>query len=325
MAKVLELRGIRKEFEGGKPVVDDVWLALEQGELHALLGPSGCGKTTILRMIGGFEQPTQGTIFLDGEPIAHLPPYRRNVSTVFQNYALFPHMTVRENAEFGLKQQSVSDAQSRTKEILDLVQLNGFEDRLPAQLSGGQRQRAALARSLVLRPKVLLLDEPLSALDPALRKQVRGELRQLQRRVGTTFLLVTHDQEEALSLADHITVMNAGRIVQTGSPEAVYLRPASRFVAGFLGGVNWVNGVGVRPEAISIAHSIAPPGTARALPGRIENAVFLGDRVHVSARLESGESVLAQVPRSDAAFREGDLVRVWWNPVDELNLPADRT
>lgn len=321
MTKVLELQGVTKRFDEGEPAVDDVWLALDAGELHALVGPSGCGKTTILRMVAGFEQPTKGEILLDGARVSHLPPYERNVTTVFQSYALFPHMTVRDNVEFGLKRKPVADAAARVAEILDLVQLAGLEHRLPAQLSGGQRQRVALARALVMRPKVLLLDEPLSALDPGLRKQVRAELRLLQRRVGITFLLVTHDQEEALSLADRITVMNAGRAEQTGTPQEVYLNPASRFVAGFLGAVNWINGVGVRPEVTYIANGEPPPDGARAVAARVEHSVFLGDCIHVATRLETGESLVAQIPRSNGAFREGDEVQLWWHPGDELNLP----
>jgi ABC-type sulfate/molybdate transport systems ATPase subunit len=172
-----------------------------------------------------------------------------------------------------------------------------------------------------MRPKVLLLDEPLSALDPSLRKQVRAELRLLQRRVGIAFLLVTHDQEEALSLADRITVMHAGRVEQTGTPEGVYLNPASRFVAGFLGAVNWINGVGVRPEVTHIANGDPPPSGARAVAARVENSVFLGDCIHVATRLDSGESLIAQIPRSHGVFREGDEVQLWWHPGDELNLP----
>ena len=321
MTKVLELHGVSKQFDEGEPAVDDVWLALDPGELHALLGPSGCGKTTILRMIAGFETPSQGRILLSGEPIDGLPPYERNVTTVFQSYALFPHMTVRENIEFGLKRKPVPDASARVAEIVELVQLNGLEHRLPAQLSGGQRQRVALARALVMRPKVLLLDEPLSALDPSLRKQVRTELRMLQRRVGITFLLVTHDQEEALSLADRITVMNRGRVEQTGTPEEVYLHPASRFVAGFLGAVNWINGIGVRPEVTYIANGAPPPSGTRAVAARVEHSVFLGDCILVATRLETGEALVAQIPRSNGAFREGDEVQLWWHPGDELNLP----
>jgi spermidine/putrescine transport system ATP-binding protein len=321
VTKVLEINGVSKRFDEGEPAVDDVWLALDEGELHALLGPSGCGKTTILRLIAGFETPNRGRILLSGEPIDHLPPYERNVTTVFQSYALFPHMTVRENIGFGLRRKPVADAEARIAQMLELVQLAGLEHRLPAQLSGGQRQRVALARALVMRPKVLLLDEPLSALDPGLRKQVRAELRLLQRRVGITFLLVTHDQEEALSLADRITVMHRGRIDQTGTPEDVYLRPASRFVAGFLGAVNWINGVGVRPEVTYIANGEPPPSGARAVAARVEHSVFLGDCIHVATRLESGESLVAQISRSNGVFREGDEVQLWWHPGDELNLP----
>ncbi len=304
-------------------MVDDVWLAVEQGELHALLGPSGCGKTTLLRMVAGFETPTRGDVFLKGERINQRQPWERNVTTVFQNYALFPHMTVRANVEFGLKRKGVPDLDDRVKRVLELVQLSGLEGRLPAQLSGGQRQRVALARSLALEPDVLLLDEPLSALDPNLRKQVRAELKALQRRVGITFLMVTHDQEEALSMSDRISVLNAGRLEQVGAPEDVYLRPKSRFVADFLGAVNWVNGVGVRPEATRIAYE-RPGNGARVLPARVENSMFLGDCIHVEARLETGESMVAQVPRLNGSFRRGEDVHVWWNPGDEMAFPHDR-
>jgi ABC-type Fe3+/spermidine/putrescine transport system ATPase subunit len=322
MKTVLELRGVSKKFDEGEPAVDDVWLAVQQGALHALLGPSGCGKTTLLRMVAGFEWPDRGEVLLHGQRINERKPYERPVTTVFQSYALFPHMTVRENVEFGLKRQGAADIEVRVRRVLEMVQLEGLENRRPAQLSGGQRQRVAVARSLALEPAVLLLDEPLSALDPNLRKQVRGELKALQRRVGITFLMVTHDQEEALSLADRITVMNGGKVEQTGSPEDVYLRPASRFVADFLGTVNWINGVGVRPEATRLSHH-RPNGDcpgARVLPGRVAGATFLGDCIHVEARLESGESLIAQVSRLNGQFRAGDSVHVWWHPGDEIAL-----
>jgi ABC-type Fe3+/spermidine/putrescine transport system ATPase subunit len=323
MKTVLELRGVSKKFDEGDPAVDDVWLGVRQGELHALLGPSGCGKTTLLRMVAGFEQPTQGVIQLNGCDLAGLPPYQRPVSTVFQSYALFPHMTVRENVEFGLKQKGAADRMDRVARVIDLVKLGSFENRYPAQLSGGQRQRVALARSLALEPEVLLLDEPLSALDPGLRKQVRAELKALQRQVGITFLMVTHDQEEALSMADRITVMNAGRVEQTGDPEEVYLRPASRFVADFLGAVNWIQGVGVRPEATRISYG-RPGNGARVWPAIVAGATFLGDCIHVETRLATGESLIAQVPRLDGSFRQGEEVHVWWHPGDELAFPPDR-
>src|SRR3954469_16810593 len=224
MDTVLELRNVSKHYPTHR-AVNGVSLTVERGAFFALLGPSGCGKTTTLRLIAGFEDATDGDIALNGQRINHLRPYERNVNTVFQNYALFPHLTVRGNIEYGLKQQRGSDIAGKVRDALELVQLSGKEDRLPAQLSGGERQRVALARSLVLQPDVLLLDEPLSALDPNLRKQVRAELKSLQRRVGTTFLFVTHDQEEALSLSDQIAVMNKGLLEQVGTPEDIYLRP----------------------------------------------------------------------------------------------------
>lgn len=329
METVLSLRGVSKTYsrqsasETGDlavdPAVDDVWLEVEQGELHSLLGPSGCGKTTLLRLIAGFETPDRGEISLAGRRIDREPPYRRDVTTVFQNYALFPHLTVRGNIEFGLRAKRLDRIADRVDRVLDLVQLRGLDTRFPAQLSGGQRQRVAIARSLALEPKVLLLDEPLSALDPALRKQVRTELRALQRRVGTTFLLVTHDQEEALEMSDRITVMNGGRIAQTGAPEEVYLRPANRFVAGFLGAVNWIGDIGVRPEATRVSFD-SPGNGARVFAAEVAHSRFLGDCLHVETRLATGESLVAQVSRLNGGFRAGDRVHVWWHPGDEIPL-----
>jgi ABC-type Fe3+/spermidine/putrescine transport system ATPase subunit len=316
---VLELRGVSKKFDEGDPAVDDVWLSLARGELHSLVGPSGCGKTTLLRMIGGFESPTAGQVVLNGEPLNGRPPYERPVSTVFQNYALFPHMTVRGNIEFGLRRRGMNDLDRRVRDVLGLVQLEGLEARLPAQISGGQRQRVALARSLALEPEVLLLDEPLSALDPNLRKEVRAELKSLQRRVGTTFLMVTHDQEEALSVSDRITVMNRGRVEQVGTPEEVYLRPRTRFAAAFLGAMNWIDGVGVRPEATRVSHQ-PPPGGARAREGRVTASTFLGDCIQLEACLASGELLTAQVSRLNGTFRAGESVHVWWHAADEIVL-----
>src|SRR5712671_1164475 len=256
MNAVLELREVSKHF-ATHAAVNGVSLSIEKGEFFALLGPSGCGKTTTLRLIAGFEEPTDGEIRLNGANIHHLKPYQRNVSTVFQNYALFPHLTVQQNVEFGLRRRAENHVDKRVREVLELVQLAGKESRYPSEISGGERQRVALARSLVLAPDILLLDEPLSALDPNLRKQVRAELKELQRRVGVTFLFVTHDQEEAMSLSDQIAVMNNGRLEQVGTPEGIYLRPRTRFVAGFLGAVNWIDGIGVRPEATRISRTAA--------------------------------------------------------------------
>ena len=252
MNAVLELRKVSKHYPTHR-AVNGISLSIERGEFFALLGPSGCGKTTTLRLIAGFEEPSGGEIRLSGANIHHLKPYQRNVSTVFQNYALFPHLTVQQNVEFGLHRRAENHIGKRALEVLELVQLVGKESRYPSEISGGERQRVALARSLVLAPDVLLLDEPLSALDPNLRKQVRAELKDLQRRVGITFLFVTHDQEEALSMADRLGVMNGGELQQVGTPEEVYLRPRTRFVASFLGAINWISGIGVRPEAMRIA------------------------------------------------------------------------
>lgn len=318
METVLELRGVSKQFARHR-AVDCVSLAVPRGSLFALLGPSGCGKTTTLRLVAGFEEPTEGDVLLAGRRINALRPYERNVSTVFQNYALFPHLTVRGNVEFGLKRRGATGLIQSVRDVLDLVQLSGKEDRYPAQLSGGERQRVALARSLVLEPEVLLLDEPLSALDPNLRKQVRGELKSLQRRLGATFVFVTHDQEEALSMSDQIAVMHEGRIEQVGTPEDIYLCPRSRFVAGFLGAVNWIDGVGVRPEATRLSKS-APPSSARSVPGVIENMTFLGNCFHIEARLHTGEHVIAEVPRLENRLFTGDAVHAWWHRSDELRV-----
>jgi ABC-type Fe3+/spermidine/putrescine transport system ATPase subunit len=317
MQPILELRNLVKEYPGHR-AVDGVSLAIPQGDFYSLLGPSGCGKTSTLRLIAGFEEPTSGDVLLSGEVVNDRKPYERNVSTVFQNYALFPHLTARQNVEFGLRRRGSADIARQVQQALELVRLTGKGERRPAQLSGGERQRVALARSLVLRPDVLLLDEPMAALDPKLRKQMRHELKSMQRQVGITFLLVTHDQEEALSMSDQLAIMNAGRIEQVGSPEEIYLHPQTRFVADFLGAVNWIDGVGVRPEATRIAR-IAEPD-ARSLPGVVEHATFLGDRVQVLVRLASGEQVVAQIARSGAAFETGEQVHLCWNESDEMRF-----
>ncbi len=308
---MLELRSVSKEFAAHRAVAN-VSLRVERGEFFSLLGPSGCGKTTTLRMVAGFESPTSGEVWLNGSRIDHLAPYERNVNTVFQSYALFPHLTVRGNVEFGLKRKRVNGIDKRVAKVLEQVRLSGKESRLPSELSGGERQRVALARSLVLEPDVLLLDEPLSALDPLLRKQVRAELKDLQRRVGVAFLFVTHDQEEALAMSDRIAVMNGGLVEQVGTPQEIYQRPRTRFVASFLGAMNWVDGIGVRPECTRIARA-----------GRratVKRCVFLGPVVHVEARLENGETMTAQVAAGDARFSEGDGVYLAWDAADELRF-----
>ena len=321
MECVLELREVSKHYPTHQAVTG-VSLQVEKGQFYSLLGPSGCGKTTTLRMIAGFEDPTAGEIYLLGQRINHLRPYERNVSTVFQSYALFPHLTVRGNIEFGLRRHGAKNIDQRVAEVLDLVQLTGKENRFPAQLSGGEKQRVALARSLVLEPAVLLLDEPLSALDPNLRGQVRAELKSLQRRVGITFLFITHDQEEALSLSDRIAVMHKGRLEQVGTPQEIYLQPRTRFVAGFLGAVNWVGKVGIRPESTRISRT-HPVNNGRAIPGVVESLMFLGNCTQVATRLHDGRSVIAEVSRDEEQFRTGDAVHLWWNPADELPIAHD--
>jgi ABC-type Fe3+/spermidine/putrescine transport system ATPase subunit len=310
MNQVLELRAVSKQFPNHK-AVDDVSLSVTRGAFFALVGPSGCGKTTILRMIAGFETPTAGEVLLNGEPIAHLQPYERNVSTVFQSYALFPHLTARQNIEFGLRRRGVTQLTPAVDRVLHLVHLTGKESRYPHQMSGGERQRVALARSLVLQPDLLLLDEPLSALDPQLRKQVRHELKSLQRDTGITFLMVTHDQEEALSMADEIAVIHQGRAEQVGSPQQIYSRPATRFVAGFLGDINWLGDAGIRPEAIRV--SLQPPGSA----ATVRTSTFLGNRFHLSVDL-AGTTIVCE---SDTGFAPGQPVFLSWRKEDEIHLP----
>jgi len=318
MAPILELRNLVKHYPGQR-AVDGITVAIQPGGFFSLLGPSGCGKTTTLRLIAGFEEPTAGEVLLRGDVVNGRKPYERNVSTVFQSYALFPHLTARENVEFGLKRRRAQDVARRVNEILGLVSLEGKESRKPAQLSGGERQRVALARSLVLEPDVLLLDEPLAALDPKLRQQMRLELKAMQRRVGITFLLVTHDQEEALSLSDQLAVMNSGRIEQVGTPEEAYLRPKTKFVAGFLGEVNWIDGIGVRPAATRVSRQPETNG-ARSRPAVVNGTVFYGDSVQVLARLATGESAVAEVPRALGAFQAGEAVHISWNAGDEMRF-----
>jgi ABC-type Fe3+/spermidine/putrescine transport system ATPase subunit len=318
MAPILELRDVVKHYPTHK-AVNGVSLSVPRGGFYSLLGPSGCGKTTTLRMIAGFEQPTSGDVLLNGARVNEQRPYERNVSTVFQNYALFPHLTVLANVEFGLRRRGVEDQAARARRLLELVQLSGKESRYPAELSGGERQRVALARSLVLSPDVLLLDEPLAALDPKLRKQMRIELKSLQRSVGITFLFVTHDQEEALSMSDSIAVMNRGLVEQVGTPEDIYLRPRTRFVADFLGSLNWISGVGLRPEATRVLYS-APGNGTQSRPATILDSVFLGSYIHVRTRLETGEETVSQMPRDVRAFAPGECVHFCWEPADEIKF-----
>lgn len=319
MQPVLELRHLTKHF-GAHCAVDDVSLEVPSGGFYSLLGPSGCGKTTTLRLIAGFEQPDSGEVLLSGERVETRRPYERNVSTVFQNYALFPHLSVRANVGFGLQQRSERQTAARVDRILEVLGLASMRDRFPSQLSGGERQRTALARSLVLEPRLLLLDEPLAALDENLRRQMRLELKDLQRRVGIAFLMVTHDREEALSLSDRITVMNCGRIEQTGTPEEVYLKPGTRFVAGFLGALNWIGGVALRPESLRLLPG-PPIDGWRSRPATVARTVFLGNCLQVRARLEGGEEVLVESPRLDERCQTGQSVHVAWRAEDEMSFP----
>ncbi|MDH6115036.1 putative spermidine/putrescine transport system ATP-binding protein [Kitasatospora sp. MAP12-15] len=304
----VRLVGLAKTFNGGVRAVDGVDLTIGEGEFFAMLGPSGSGKTTVLRMIAGFELPTAGRVLLGGVDVTDRPPFDRDVNTVFQDYALFPHMTVDQNVGYGLMVKRVPKAERavRVREALAMVRLDGFGPRRPAQLSGGQRQRVALARALVNRPKVLLLDEPLGALDLKLRHEMQVELKQIQREVGITFVLVTHDQDEALTMSDRVAVLSGGRIEQVGTPAQVYEHPATAFVAGFVGTSNLLDGdsamqvVGetglfsVRPEKIRIAHPDDPAGPDElSAPGRVAEVVYAGGHTRFLVDLEAGGRLTA--------------------------------
>jgi spermidine/putrescine transport system ATP-binding protein len=345
---------------GDAIALDHVTLRIEPGEFFCLLGPSGCGKTTTLNLIGGFIPLSGGELRIDGRVVNDLPPHKRNVNTVFQNYALFPHMTVTQNVGFGLRMDGASDAtvRARTGEYLELVGLSGFDNRYPQQLSGGQQQRVALARALIKEPAVLLLDEPLGALDLKLRKQMQLELARIHRQVRTTFVFVTHDQEEALSLATRIAVMSGGRVIQEGAPREIYYRPAGRFVADFIGETNFLSGtisrVGgvailtlptgevvpasdtevtgpatlmVRPEAVTVG-AVAPSDATAVLPGRLVGVSFLGGVTRATAQTPAG-TVVAAMPnshRSDLSSLDQLLeqeVRVWWSPSDAVVTEED--
>ncbi|HEY6695950.1 MAG TPA: ATP-binding cassette domain-containing protein, partial [Solirubrobacteraceae bacterium] len=277
MSDAVRFEGVTKRF-GAATAVQELTLTVGEGEFFSLLGPSGCGKTTTLRMVAGFEQPTEGRIFLDGDPVAGVPPYKRNVNTVFQSYALFDHLDVRSNVAFGLKRRKVPEPEiaHRVAAALELVQLRGREKSHPHELSGGQRQRVALARALVNRPAVLLLDEPLGALDLKLRRQMQVELKAIQREVGITFLYVTHDQEEALAMSDRIAVMDHGVVEQCGTPEEVYERPAKPFVAGFIGISNLMEGT-VEGGDVRLANGAL-------VPARVPADCGDGAAVHLSVR-----------------------------------------
>ena len=300
---LIEIRNLAKSF-GSVKAVDGVDLDIHAGEFLTLLGPSGSGKTTVLRMIAGFETPDSGSIKLNGIDITYLPPYERDVNTVFQDYALFPHMDVISNIEYGLKVKGVAKDERREKALraLEQVRLSGYENRKPHQLSGGQRQRVALARALVNRPAVLLLDEPLGALDLKLRQQMQIELKELQREVGITFIFVTHDQEEALTMSDRIAVFDKGRIQQLDKPSTIYERPTNEFVAGFVGISNLISGAAaqailgksgtftVRPEKITVGK--APTGV-RSADGIIKEVEYLGPSTRFLVELDAGVTLMA--------------------------------
>jgi putative spermidine/putrescine transport system ATP-binding protein len=327
----VRLQGLVKKY-GEVTAVDGIDLEIREGEFFSMLGPSGSGKTTTLRMIAGFELPTAGRVELHGRDVTSVAPFERDVNTVFQDYALFPHMTVGENVGYGLVVRKVPkpDRERRVGEALEMVRLAGYERRKPAQLSGGQRQRVALARALVNRPRVLLLDEPLGALDLKLREEMQIELHQIQQQVGITFIYVTHDQEEALTMSHRIAVFNQGRIEQVGAPAEVYERPATRFVAGFVGTSNLLTGevaeriVGtpgtytIRPEKIHLnpADTVAEPGEIDA-PGTIREVVYVGPETRYLVALDAGVELLVvqqnlATSSTEALAQEGRPVRLHW-------------
>ena len=325
----ISLRGVRKTY-GAVTAVDGIDLEVRNGEFFSMLGPSGSGKTTVLRMIAGFEVPTSGTVVLEGTDVTGLPPFARDVNTVFQDYALFPHMTVGENVEYGLRVKKVGKdlRRQRAQEALATVRLSGYGERRPSQLSGGQRQRVALARALVNRPKVLLLDEPLGALDLKLRREMQLELKQIQRDVGITFVFVTHDQEEALTMSDRIAVFDEGRIEQVATPAELYERPSTSFVAGFVGTSNLLTGdqavalVGregtfsIRPEKIRL------DGQAARAHGTVSGVVYLGSVNHYVVALDAGGSltVLRQNEHSDPVITQGQSVGLTWDDQHVIDL-----
>jgi spermidine/putrescine ABC transporter ATP-binding subunit len=349
---------VTKRF-GSLTAVNAVSLRVRQGEFMSLLGPSGCGKTTSLRLIAGFEQPDEGEILIGGSDAVGSPPYKREVNTVFQNYALFPHMSVLDNVAYGLKQRKVGkpERHAKAREALELVQLTGREKQRPVTLSGGQQQRVALARALVMNPRVLLLDEPLGALDLKLRKEMQIELKRIQSQVGITFVYVTHDQEEALSMSDRVAVMSNGVIEQLDDPRVIYDRPLTPFVADFIGDMNFLTGpvaeaadggfaiaagpglvvrgrgeaargsrvrVGIRPERM-VAAPGDPPGTANSAAAEVITKMYLGDQIQIVARLITGDSVLVREQRASAdpaldTINPGDRIAISWDESAPLLL-----
>ncbi|MDR0220566.1 MAG: polyamine ABC transporter ATP-binding protein [Lachnospiraceae bacterium] len=354
---IVELKKVNKYFDG-TPVVKDLSLDIYEGEFLSLLGPSGCGKTTTLRMSAGFEIQTSGTITVEGEPVEDKEPFERNVNTVFQSYALFPHMTVYDNIAYGLKMKKVPKAEisKRVFDALAMVRLAGFDKRYPAQLSGGQKQRVAIARAIINRPRVLLLDEPLGALDMKLRKQMQIELKNLQKMIGITFVYVTHDQEEALTMSDRIAVMNVGVLEQIGTPSEIYEKPKTRFVADFIGETNLFEAVAsskaedgvvslhtevgavlcideafsptelvnisVRPEKILVSESPVP---GFALPGTVTENIYIGTVVKSLITLPNGQVIRLSTTAGQAPPPVGATMNVHWQPEDAvvMHTPAN--
>lgn len=349
---VLELSTVSKRF-GQELAVDNISFMVEEGRIVSLLGPSGCGKTTTLRLVAGFEVPDGGDIRIRGESVRRKRPYERNIGLVFQDYALFPHMTVEANIAFGMRERGVpsSEFPARIRSALDLVKMPGYEKRNPHQLSGGQQQRVALARALVTKPSLLLLDEPLSNLDAKLRESLRVELRQILTSAGITTIIVTHDQSEAMSLADHIIVMSKGRIMQRGPAEEIYSAPANKFVADFIGQSNWFTGrlnhhqfetedglsilvasntqqgaveLGIRPERIAVRGKDATAVGVNLLDGVIEKTEYLGATIHHWVRLAAGRRIHATQQNDGQCFaRDGESVRLEIRPEDCLVLAPE--
>lgn len=351
MSGIVQLEGVNKYF-GKNHVVKNLNLSVEEGEFLTLLGSSGCGKTTTLRMIAGFEEPTSGSILVEGQAVEEKEPFERNVNTVFQSYALFPHKTIYDNVAYGLKMKKVpkTEIARRVKEIMALVQLTGFEGRYPSQLSGGQKQRVAIARALINRPRVLLLDEPLGALDLKLRKQMQLELKRLQRKLNITFIYVTHDQEEALTMSDRIAVMHDGILDQLGTPEEIYEQPRTKFVATFIGETNIFEGnikelamgrvavriengvirgcgygfsrneyitVSVRPEKMKFS---AAPVKGFQLEAQVKDYVYAGSVVKCIAVLQNGMEIKMDRLAGEELPEPGSIIHPWWEEKDAVLL-----
>ena len=353
-ASIVSLRNVEKWY-GNNHVVKDMNLEIEEGEYLTLLGPSGCGKTTTLRMIAGFEDATEGSIEVQGVRVEEKEPFQRDVNTVFQNYSLFPHMTVYDNVAYGptIRKMPKDEIRRRVTEMLELVQMANYEKRKPEALSGGQKQRIAIARALINNPRVLLLDEPLGALDLKLRKQMQIELKRLQKKLGITFVYVTHDQEEAMTMSDRIAVMRDGVILQMGAPMEIYERPATRFVADFIGESNvlegrvtgvkegvlsvetpaggvrcWGQGFGVgdalcvaiRPEYLRISRE---PVDGFSLPATVKDFIYMGALIKTSLDLKNGQEVKLSRLEADSSLREGDAVHLWWEAEKAVAIHDD--